>query len=83
MTPLVSPTPFDAIPVRVDKSLVGSKKAVRIGNGPIYLSPAMYELVKGAESPEELRRLLESIPLLQLPAMPSLYGPLPMTTRTF
>ena len=53
------PLPLDAIPVRVDESLVGSKRAVRIGNGPIYLSPAMYELVKGAESPEELQRLLD------------------------
>ena len=77
------PAPIHGIPIQVDRHLIGSKKAVRIGNGPIVLSPAMYELVKGAESQEELRRLLEAIPLLQLPAMPSLYGPLPMTTRPF
>lgn len=73
-------THIDGIAIQVSQHMVGSKKAVRIGNGPIVLSPAMYELVSKAETQDELRRLLEAIPLLQLPAMPSIREPWPLTT---
>lgn len=74
-------TPLHGIAIQVSQQMTGSKKAVRFGDGPIILSPAMWELVKGAESEGELRRLLEAIPLVTMPPMPSLYSPLPMTTR--
>lgn len=65
--------------VHVSSVLVGSKRAFRIGN-EIWVSPAMYELIRHAD-PDELQRLLSAIPLLTLPDMRfSVFGPLPMTT---
>ena len=79
------PVPLSAIPIQISAHLIGSKKAIRFGNGPILLSPAMHELVSKAESEDELRRLLETIPLLTLSAVPAVYEPwpLPLTTRPF
>ena len=57
---------LSGIEIRVDTSLVGSKKAVRLGDGPIYVTPAMMDLVQHAEG-DELRRLLGSIPLVTIP----------------
>jgi hypothetical protein len=73
-------TPFSGLEFRVCEHLAGSKRAVRFGGGPIHLSPAMYELVSKADSPEELERLLGAIPLLTLPGLPGPFEPLPMTT---
>jgi hypothetical protein len=70
--------PLDAIRVQCDQCLVGSKYAVQFGDGPILLSPAMFELVKHA-TPEELRTLLAAIRIKRLPAMPS-FRELSMTT---
>ncbi len=78
--PITHPIPLDGIEVRVSPALVGSSKAVQFGHGPVLVSPAMYELMSKAETEGELRRLLESIPVLRLPAQPSPFDPLPMTT---
>jgi hypothetical protein len=74
------PFPTDGVEIRLATCHAGAKKAVRFGNGPIYVSPAMWELLTKAETPDELHRLIAAIPLVTLPAMPSLFGPLPMTT---
>lgn len=49
------------------KTLFGSKYAVQKGN-TVYLSPAMYSLVKHANE-EELEQLLKSIPVVRMPEM--------------
>lgn len=59
--------------------LAGGKRAVRMGN-TLYVSPAMFDLMRHA-NPEELRRLMESIEMIDIPKPPSLYDPLPMTTH--
>lgn len=69
------------IPIQVERLLIGSKRAIRFGNGPILLSPAMYDLVAHAADHAELESLLAQIPLLNLPAMPVMFEPLPMTTQ--
>lgn len=72
---------FAGIPIQVSQHMTGSKRALRFGNGPIILSPAMYELVRHAEG-DELARLLAAIPLLQLPDLGiGKFGPLSLTTR--
>lgn len=58
--------PLGGIGIKVDKTLIGCKNAVRIGNGDIHVSPAMYDLIKHADE-KELRHLLESIKLLTIP----------------
>lgn len=68
------------IEIAVSPSLKGSKTAVQFGNGPIYVSPAMYDLITHA-SPTEMNLLLSSIKLLRLPPKPSIYDPMPMTTQ--
>lgn len=54
------------IEVQASEYLAGSKIATRIGDGPVFVSPAMYDLMKHA-SPDELQRLLAKIKVLQLP----------------
>jgi hypothetical protein len=61
--------PIGAIEVRVDRCLAGSKVAFQFGNGPIYVSPAMWELMKNANE-RELRVLLETIRIRKLPPLP-------------
>jgi hypothetical protein len=68
---VTDPIPFHAIPIEVSKHMAGFKYAVQFGDGPVYVSPAMYELVKDA-TPEELETLLKNLPLKRLPALPSL-----------
>jgi hypothetical protein len=68
-----------SVGITVSEHLVGSKRAVRVGNGPVCVSPAMYDLMKHA-TPEELQTLLKSIEVLRLPALPGMYESLPMTT---
>ena len=71
---------FTGISIQVSPALTGSKRAVQFGDGPIVVSPAMYDLIRHADG-GELRRLLESIELLRLPAMPSKYEYVPMLTQ--
>jgi hypothetical protein len=59
--------------IQVSKYLEGMKKAVKL-NGIIYLSPAMWDLVKHAETQEELRHLLENIPLVDMGTLPNPWG---------
>lgn len=63
-------TPFDGIPIEVDRWLIGSKRAFRIGTGPIIVSPAMWDLIRNAEG-DELETLLRNIYVVQLPSFPS------------
>ena len=65
----------------VSEHLRGSKRAVKSGD-TIYVSPAMYDLIRHAEG-EELRRLLVSIPLLDVGEPFDIRQPLPMTTTPF
>lgn len=69
---------FEGVEVRVSPALIGGKRAVRFGGGPIHVSPAMYDLMRHAD-PAELRRLMESIEVLNLPAAPDYTRHLPMT----
>ncbi len=78
-----NPHPFTGVRIEVSKYLVGTKTAFRQGEGPVLVSPAMYELLSKAETEAEMRNLLTSIRVVQLPAPPSIYGPLPMTVRPF
>lgn len=71
--------PLGGIGIKVDKMMVGCKIAVRIGNGPIHVSPAMYDLISHADE-KELRHMLESINLLTIPEPD--YS-MPMTTNPF
>lgn len=71
--------PPNAVEIQVSQAMAGSKQAIQFGDGPIIVSPAMHELMKNAD-PDELQRLLKSIPILHLPAMPDYTRePLPMT----
>lgn len=76
MTPALNP--MFGLSVQVSQSLAGSKKAIRQGN-TVYVSPAMHDLMKHADQ-DELRLLLEKIEMVTIPEMPSMFGPLPMTT---
>jgi len=48
----------------VSDDLIGSQRAVQL-NGAIFVSPAMWSLLKGATG-EELEELLQKIPVLRL-----------------
>lgn len=76
----MTPPPLAGVEIRVSPALAGQKHALRFGDGPIYVSPAMYDLIRHAD-PDELRRLLEAIHVRNLPPLPDFRGPLPMTTR--
>lgn len=58
--------PLHALPIAVSTHMAGTKKAVKM-NGTVYVSPAMHDLIRHAEG-DELRRILEAIPLLDLDA---------------
>lgn len=75
-----NPRPLSSLELVVSESMRGSKRAVRVGN-TIYVSPAMYDLIRHADQ-DELRRLLGQIPMLDFSAFvfdPT--KPLPMTTQ--
>lgn len=65
--------------VEVCRYLAGSKRGLRMGQ-TVYVSPAMFDLIRHAEG-DELRTLLEAIEVVTIPEPPSIYGPLPMITR--
>jgi hypothetical protein len=58
------------MPVKASSYLVGSKQAVEM-DGVLYVSPAMFDLMRHAEG-DELERLLAAIPVLRLQCPPSL-----------
>lgn len=68
------------IAVEVSQNMVGAKKAVMIGERKVVVSPAMFDLLKNAETQAELRLLLENIPMIRIPEPPSIYE-MPMVTR--
>jgi hypothetical protein len=71
---------LNGLSVEVSRHLVGSKKAFRQGN-TIYVSPAMYDLIKHAAE-DELRTLLERIEVVTIPAPPDFFSlPLPMVSQ--
>ena len=72
------PNQFLGLSVQVSQSLVGFKRAFRQGN-TVYVSPAMFDLIKHAD-PDELRTLLEQIMVLTIPDPKEMFGSLPMTT---
>ncbi len=74
----MEPMPLHAMEVAVSTHLAGSKFAYQFGNGPVYVSPAMYDLMKHA-TPKELETLLKSIHIKHLPPMPD-FRQLGMTT---
>lgn len=80
--PIPSPIPLTAIPIAVSSFMVGFKYAVQFGDGPIYVSPAMYDLIRHATG-DELKTLLEHLPVKQLPPLPKLsdLAAMPMVTR--
>ena len=55
--------PLDGIEIRVDQHMAGCKKAVRFGDGPLIISPAMHALMVGATE-EELKHLLAKLSAL-------------------
>lgn len=69
-------SPHTGLSVCVSKHLAGSKRGVRQGN-TVYVSPAMYDLMKHAD-PDELKLLLEKIEVVTIPEM---RFDLPMTTQ--
>jgi hypothetical protein len=71
--------PLFGFAVQECRWMAGSKKALRVGR-TIYVSPAMMDLIRHAEG-DELRRLLGSIPLVEIREPPSVFGPSPTTTR--
>jgi len=70
--------PLHALEIVVSKHLAGSKLAYQFGNGPVYVSPAMFDLMKHA-TPDELETLLKSIRIKHLPPMPD-FSRMGMTT---
>lgn len=69
--------PLHAMEIVISKYLAGSKHAIQFGDGPVYVSPAMYDLMKNA-TPEELETLLKSIRIKRLPPMPPHFRNVPM-----
>ena len=69
--------PYTGLAVRVAPWMVGAKVAVQKG-ATLFVSPAMWELVRHADG-DELQRLLSAIsvfvmePLPQLPLAPTLF----------
>lgn len=53
--------------LRVCPHMVGAKTAVQYGTGPVYVSPAQFDLLRHADA-AELEFLLRTIPVLVLPA---------------
>lgn len=77
MTTPYSLPPLAGLRIEVSQHLVGAKHALQFGDGPVYVSPAMWELFKSA-TPDELKTLLETIHIRRLPDM-RLDFSLPMT----
>jgi hypothetical protein len=71
--------PLVDLEVEVSSVLIGSKRAVRVG-GRLYVSPAMFDLMRHA-TPEELPRLLRAISVLHLPEPPSIHDPIELALR--
>lgn len=69
MTPTPPFRPIDGITVAVSPVLTGAKTAVRQGN-TIIVSPAMWELLKNAEGPDDLAFLMNNITVVTLPLPP-------------
>jgi len=65
---------IDAIPIQVDPLLQGVNKAVKRGR-IIYVSPAIWSLMKNAQG-KELEDLLAKIPLLDLGDASPFVGPM-------
>jgi hypothetical protein len=63
--------------IKVSQLLAGSKRAFKQG-GTVYVSPAMYDLIRNADE-AELRHLLANIRLVEIPDV-SFYD-MPMTTK--
>jgi hypothetical protein len=73
--------PLHALEIVVGPHLKGSKRAVRFGTeARVHVSPAMYDLIRHANA-EELKALMGAIEIVNLPPLPSIYDPLPMTTE--
>lgn len=75
---MIAPSTLTGFPVAVCEWFKGSKNAVETG-GTIYVSPAMWELMKDA-TPQELEHLLGKIGLIRIPAFDPfapfmVYGP--------
>lgn len=64
--------PVNGYTVTVRDSLAGAKNAVRYGD-TLYVSPAMWELLRFAEGPEDLAFILKNIPVAVLPYTPPGY----------
>jgi hypothetical protein len=56
---------FGSLYVFVARDLTGSRRAIRQGKS-IYVSPAMFDLMKHADA-DELKRLLEAIHVVTIP----------------
>jgi hypothetical protein len=69
-------SPLFGFEIRVADYLKGSKKAVRQGN-TIFVSPAMWDLMKHASDQAELEHLLSKIELVEIPKMD--FFDIPMT----
>lgn len=63
---LTWPDPF-AVEIVVNHNLIGATKALR-HNWRIEVSPAMWDLIKHANT-DELEKILQSIPVLDLDAI--------------
>lgn len=63
--------PLAALRVAVAPHLAGCKHAIQFGDGPVYVSPAMWSLMQDA-TPEFLRLLLSRLTVLRLAPIPSL-----------
>lgn len=64
-----SPMLCGGLSLHVSAALTGSKRAIKQGNR-LCVSPAMMELIRGADGERELRVLLENIEALEIPEMP-------------
>lgn len=74
--------PLHGLEIKVSSYLAGCKHALQFGNGPVYVSPAMYDLIRNADE-QELKLLLDTIHIRRMLALPDPLAPgyLPMTTR--
>lgn len=71
---------FPQVAIHVSSMLTGGKKGILKGGKDAYVSPAMMELIKGATTEGELRRVLEVIEWIEFPGNVGFYS-LPMTTK--
>lgn len=69
--------PLEALEIVVNPHLTGTEEAIRFGDkAQVQVSPALWELMKGA-TPDELQALLSGVRVVQLPPLPSLLDPPP------